>query len=34
MRRRDSFDRNQLFGQVLIVALGVLSALTVLMVGG
>lgn len=34
MRRRDGFDRNRLFGQVLIVALGVLSAVTVLTVGG
>lgn len=34
MRRRDGFDRNRLFGQVLIVALGVLSAVTILTVGG
>ena len=34
MRRRDGFDRNRLFGQVLVVALGVMTALTILTVGG
>lgn len=34
MKKRDDIDRNKLFGQVLIVALGVLTAVTILTVGG
>lgn len=34
MRRRDGFDRNRLFGQVLMIALGVLTVVTILTVGG
>lgn len=34
MRRRDGFDRNRVLGQVLIVAMGVVSAVTILTVGG
>lgn len=34
MNPGDGFDRNKLFGQVLIVALGVLTAVTILTVGG
>ena len=34
MRRRDGFERNKLFGQVLIAALGVLTIVSILTVGG
>ena len=34
MRPRDEFDRNRLFGQVLMIALGVLTIVTILTVGG
>ena len=34
MRRRDGFDRNKLFGQVLMTALGVLTIVSILTVGG
>lgn len=34
MRRRDEFDRNKLLGQVLMIALGALTAVTILTIGG
>lgn len=34
MRRRDGFERNRLFGQALMIALGVLTAVTILTIGG
>ena len=34
MSRRDGLGRNKLFGQVLMIALGVLTAATILTVGG
>lgn len=34
MKKRDDIDRNKLFGQVLMIALGVLTAMTILTVGG
>ena len=34
MKKRDDIDRNKLFGQVLMIALGVLTAVTILTVGG
>ena len=34
MRRRDEFERNRMFGQVLMIALGVLTIVTILTVGG
>lgn len=34
MRRRDEFERNMLFGQVLMIALGALTIVTILTVGG
>lgn len=33
MRRRDEFERNMLFGQVLMIALGVLTVVTILTIG-
>lgn len=33
MRRRDGFERNRLFGQVLMIALGVLTVVTILTIG-
>ena len=34
MKRRDGFERNRLFGQVLMIALGALTVVTILTVGG
>ena len=34
MRRRDGLERNKLFGQVLMITLGVLTVVTILTVGG
>lgn len=34
MRRRDGLERNKLFGQALMIALGVLTAVTILTIGG
>ena len=34
MRRRDGFDRDKLFGQALMIALGALTIVTILTVGG
>lgn len=34
MRRRDEFERNMLFGQALIAALGVLTIVAILTIGG
>ena len=34
MSRRDGLGRNKLFGQVLMIALGVLTAVTILTIGG
>lgn len=34
MKPGNDFDRNRLFGQVLMIALGVLTAVTILTVGG
>lgn len=34
MSRRDGFERNKLFGQALMIALGVLTAVSILTVGG
>lgn len=33
MRRRDEFERNMLFGQVLIAALGALTVVSIFVVG-
>ena len=33
MRRRDGFERNKLFGQVLMIALGALTVVTILTIG-
>ena len=34
MKCHDNFERNKLFGQVLMIALGVLTAVTILTIGG
>ena len=34
MKRRDGFERDKLFGQALMIALGALTIVTILTVGG